>query len=210
MNLITELTNNVLLGDNTFLRIDTLYLICALVGGIIMVLQFILMLLGFGGFDDMDVPSDVPSDLDAHADVDVTHGAFSLARYLSLRVVIAAMAFFGVVGLWANSANLSPQMGFISASFGGLVAGFCVAFIIGCINNLQSDGTMHTENAVGKTASVYVPIRQRRSNTGKIQLVLQGRTVELEAVTDGDDLPSGTPVIVLGIMDSQIAIVRKI
>lgn len=193
-----------------FSGINTLYTLCALIGGIIMLVQFILMLIGIGDFDDLDIPDDAPSDLEVHADVDVTHGAVSLARYLSLRVVIAAAAFFGVIGLWANSAGMPPFVSFLTAMAGGLVAGFCVAFVMNLIASLQSEGNVQPENAIGKTATVYISIPEKKSNTGKIQLTLQGRIEELEAVTPGDALPSGTPVIVKEIINNNIAVVEKI
>ena len=195
--------------------LHTLYLICAVVGGLIMVIQFLMMILGFGDFNDIDVPDDAPDvDLDGgdvdSGDTDVGSGnMISLARFLSFRVIVAASAFFGVLGLWADSAKLHPMVSLAIALLGGWVAGAAVAFIMGFINKLQSSGNVKMESAVGKTATVYIPIPENKTNTGKIQLSIQGRIDEMEAMTPGPALPSGATVVIKEIVDGRIAIVEK-
>ena len=191
--------------------LHSLYLICAIVGGLIMVIQFLMMILGFGDFNDVDAP-DVDldgGDVDS-GDADVGSGsAISLARFLSFRVIVAASAFFGVLGLWADSAKLHPMVSLAIALLGGWVAGAAVAFIMGFINKLQSSGNVKMESAVGKTATVYIPIPENKTNTGKIQLSIQGRIDEMEAMTPGPALPSGATVVIKEIVDGRIAIVEK-
>ena len=190
--------------------LHTLFLICAVVGGLIMVIQFLMMILGFGDFNDVDAP-DVDmdgGDLDA-GDADVGSGSvISLARFLSFRVIVAASAFFGVIGLWADSAEYHPIKSLALALLGGAVAGFAVAFILGFINKLQSSGNVKIESAVGKIATVYIPIPENKTNTGKIQLTIQGRIDEMEAMTPGPALPSGVTVVIKEIIDGRIAIVE--
>lgn len=195
--------------------LHSLYLICAVVGGLIMVIQFLMMILGFGDFNDVDVPDDAPDvdldggDVDA-GDTDVS-GAnmISLARFLSFRVIVAASAFFGVLGLWADSAKFHPMVSLAIALLGGWIAGAAVAFVMGFINKLQSSGNVKLESAVGKTATVYIPIPEHKTNTGKIQLSIQGRIDEIEAMTPGPALPSGAAVVIKEIVDGRIAIVEK-
>ena len=196
--------------------LHSLFLICAVVGGLIMVIQFLMMILGFGDFNDIDVPDDAPGvDLDGgdvdSGDTDVGSGnMISLARFLSFRVIVAASAFFGVLGLWADSAKFHPIVSFAIALLGGWVAGAAVAFIMGFINKLQSSGTVKLESAIGKTATVYIPIPENKTNTGKIQLSIQGRIDEIEAMTPGPALPSGATVVIKEIVDGRIAVVEKV
>lgn len=179
-----------------------------------MVIQFLMMIIGIGGFEDADVPADSPdADLGGgNADsggADVDDGSMiSLARFLSFRVIVAVSAFFGVIGLWADSAKLHPMIGFSLALTGGLIAGAIVAFILGFFNRLQSNGNVHLESAIGKTATVYVSIPANKSNTGKIQLSIQGRIDEMEAMTPGAALSPGMTVIVKDVVDGRIAIVE--
>ena len=195
--------------------LHSLYLICAVVGGLIMVIQFLMMILGFGDFNDVDVPDDAPDvdldggDVDA-GDTDVSGANMvSLARFLSFRVIVAASAFFGVLGLWADSAKFHPMVSLAIALLGGWIAGAAVAFVMGFINKLQSSGNVKIESAIGKTATVYIPIPENKTNTGKIQLTIQGRIDEMEAMTPGPALPSGAAVVIKEIVDDRIAIVEK-
>ncbi len=190
--------------------LHTLFLICAIVGGLIMVIQFLMMILGFGDFNDVDAPDvDMDGGDFGAGDADVGSGSvISLARFLSFRVIVAASAFFGVIGLWADSAKLHPIASFACALIGGWVAGAAVAFIMGLINKLQSSGNVKLESAVGKTATVYIPIPENKTNTGKIQLTIQGRIDEMEAMTPGPALPSGVTVVIKEIIDGRIAIVE--
>jgi hypothetical protein len=54
---------------------------------------------------------------------------------------------------------------------------------------------------VGQRGTVYLRVPGGRSGTGKIQFNLQNRTVEYLAVTAGEELPTGTKVIVVGVVD---------
>ena len=95
------------------------------------------------------------------------------------------------------------------ALLGGWIAGAAVAFVMGFINKLQSSGNVKIESAIGKTATVYIPIPEHKTNTGKIQLSIQGRIDEMEAMTPGPALPSGATVVIKEIVEGRIAIVEK-
>src|SRR5438093_201247 len=57
--------------------------------------------------------------------------------------------------------------------------------------------------AVGKTGTVYLSVPGRRAGTGKVTLKLQNRTVEYKAVTPDADLPTGTAVRVVAVVNSD-------
>ena len=87
--------------------------ICALVGGTIMVLQFVMLFVGLGDTHDIDVVDDLPDDLPGHFDHDVAHDAdhhdsTGFFRVISFRTVVAALAFFGLAGLASYSADVQP------------------------------------------------------------------------------------------------------
>ena len=65
---------------------------------------------------------------------------------------------------------------------------------------LKADGTVQIENAIGQTGTVYLRVPANRTGAGKITLNLQNRTVELEAFTAADELPTGTPIRVVAIL----------
>jgi len=66
--------------------------------------------------------------------------------------------------------------------------------------SLNAEGNVHIERAVGLPASVYLRIPGKRSGTGKVTVKLQDRTMEYLAMTEGGALPTGAPVMVVGVI----------
>jgi len=67
-------------------------------------------------------------------------------------------------------------------------------------NSLEPEGAPQIEEAVGKRATVYVPIPGGESGAGKIQVNLRNRTMEYLAMTSGQKLPSGSKVVVVRVI----------
>jgi len=61
---------------------------------------------------------------------------------------------------------------------------------------LGTEGTVRIEQAVGKTGTVYLRIPGRKCGTGKVTVNVRNRTMEYEAVTSGEALPTGCKVVV--------------
>lgn len=173
----------------------TLFVVCAALGGAILVLQFILGLLGVEhGAGGHDFGHDVGHDLHgSHA-----HEGFNL---LSVRALSAGVAFFGIGGLILEAAGIPLWLAVVAAFAGGFAAAAAVAFLMRAMLRLEDDGTVVLEHALGQPGTVYVPIPAGREGRGKVLLTVQSRTVEIQAVTpDAAALPTGTPVTVVGIV----------
>jgi hypothetical protein len=65
---------------------------------------------------------------------------------------------------------------------------------------LKSDGAVRIKGAVGRTGTVYLRVPANKSGPGKVTLNLQNRTVELEAFTATNELPTGTSVRVVAVL----------
>jgi hypothetical protein len=50
---------------------------------------------------------------------------------------------------------------------------------------------------------VYLRVPAAKAGTGKVHLMLQNRTVEYQAVTVGAELPTGAPIRVVGVVNSD-------
>ena len=88
----------------------TVFVVCAAIGGTVVVIQFVLTMIGLGGdamdldIGDVDTDMDVDfdGDLDVSGEIDAGHvGSSWLFGVISFRTVIAALAFFGLAGLGA-------------------------------------------------------------------------------------------------------------
>ncbi len=191
----------------------TVFTLCAVVGGTVLVCQFLLTLLGLSG--DHDLLGDhsgldhVPDHAHGLADDD-NHASSALFSVLTFRTVVAALAFFGLAGLAANAAHWSPQQTLALALTSGCAALFGVHHLMQLFHKLRSDGTVRLTDAVGLEATVYLRIPGHRSGHGKIQLVLKQQTVELQAETSESEIPGGATVRVTEFSASDVVVVERV
>jgi hypothetical protein len=173
-------------------------------------------------FSAGDVHGDVVHDGAAAADHGETHGHFHesaghaphdstwLFQVLSLRTIVAALAFFGLAGLAAEAADCTPFNTLLIAVAVGLGAMYAVYAMLRGMRSLRAEGTARIHRAMGQQASVYLRIPARQAGAGKIQINLQNRTMEYLATTPGDAIPSGATVIVTRILGSDTVEVQAI
>jgi hypothetical protein len=224
--------------------LNAIFLITAIVGGTVLVCQFLLTLLGLGG-DAGDVAGDAHLGGDFHGDAhvggdfhgdgalgDSMHGGVTgdhhtslstaadsyyqhpdsswLFGVISFRTLVAAAAFFGVTGKACLSAGYAQSTSVILATIVGVCAMYGMYWLMRLIAGLGSSGNEQIGNAVGCRATVYVPIPPARRGAGKVQLSMQNRIVEFQAVTDDEEpLKTGQAVDVLGVAGSDVVNVRR-
>ncbi|MBC8116717.1 MAG: hypothetical protein H7062_20170 [Candidatus Saccharimonas sp.] len=189
----------------------TLFLVCALFGGTLLICQTVMTLIGLGG--DHDFSHDGGDhDLDHHlgghdasgASSGTNHDAASSAQHdstwffgiVTLRTAVAALTFFGLAGMAAQSSDLSPVPSLAIGVLAGFAAMYGVHWMMRQISRLKTDGSVRIDNAVGMTGTVYLRIPGHLGGAGKIQLNLQNRTVELSAWTDRSEIATGATVLV--------------
>lgn len=179
------------------------YFGCAAVGGSILVLQTLLTLFAGGGHDG-DVPHEVHDLAHAHAGdgQDGTHGDL-FVRYFTFKTIIAFLTFFGLAGLAGEWSGMQRGATLVLAAAAGLVALVFVAWLMHALSRLQSRGNLRLENAIGRSAQVYLVIPAGGSGAGKVTVALQGRTIELRAVTPGPEIPTGATVKVVALRASD-------
>ena len=82
-----------------------------------------------------------------------------------------------------------------------------VHWIVRTMGRLAEDGTLRIRQAIGQEGTVYVPIPADKANAGKVQLKVQNRLVEFEAVTAaGQRLATGTKVRVVGVTGTMLEV----
>lgn len=196
------------------------YAICAVAGGTILVAQFVLSLIGLdqhGGLGEVS-HGDGLGDL-GHGDMDTNlhdgqghfdaHDSSWFFRLMSFRSVVAALAFFGLGGGLGTSLEMSPYSAFVLAVSAGVVAMLLVAWVFHLLMNLREEGTMRIGEAVGQPGTVYLSIPAGHAGAGKVTVTVQECSVELEALTSGEALPTGTPVVVTGVVNDRIVEVMR-
>ncbi len=211
------------------------FILCAAAGGTVLVIQFLLALVGLGGEAfDIDVPHDIGHDFggdfhgdagtDFHGDSDfhvdhggdtgaadqaAHHGSSWLFGVLSFRAIVAALAFFGLGGLAAGSAGASASTTLLTALAAGAAAITAVYWMMQGLRHLRAEGTVRIQRALGQCGTVYLTVPTNGAGSGKIQLNLQNRTMEYLAVTSGPELPTGTKVVVVSVVDPTTLAVER-
>jgi membrane protein implicated in regulation of membrane protease activity len=173
-----------------------LYTICAVVGGTLFLLQFLITLLGFGGHD-------AGGHFDAHHPGGDAHGGSWLMGMFSFRAMVAALTAFGLGGLAAHVSGAQPILSLACAVGCAIASMFIVALMTQSMRHLEDDGTVRIQQAVGRTGTVYLTIPEQKSGTGKVTLSLQNRTVELQAITPRQALPTGTKIVVTAVLGTD-------
>src|SRR5580765_2181951 len=129
----------------------TVFQYCAVLGGALLVLQFLLLLLGVGA--DHAQGGDLGGHVGGH---EVGHDQSSFLRLISLQTLTTFATFFGLVGLCTESAGWSPVSVAVAAAAAGVAALWFVARCMRALSQLQSAGNVDLQNAVGSDAKVYL------------------------------------------------------
>jgi len=172
---------------------ETVFIICTILGGTLVVCQVAAGLFGFGAETDTDVDHDF---------ADADHGN-SFLGMLSIRAITSALLFFGLGGLTALYYGAEELTAFLVGVGAGFATLYAVAAMMKTIAQLKHDGTVRVERSLGHTGTVYLRVPAAKTGTGKVHLMLQNRTVEYQAVTVGAELPTGAPVRVVGVVSSD-------
>lgn len=198
----------------------TLFWICAALGGTILVCQFLLTVIGLGG--DFDTGDDLPDPGDLEDVSAATHGGqhgsdpgdgHSSSLFfgmLTFRTITAALAFFGLSGLAADAAGCTLGQTLFIAVAAGFAAMVSVHRLMELFTQLKSDGTVRLTDALNREGTVYLRIPAGRGGRGKIHVVLKDQTVELQAETNHDAIPSGAVVRVTQFVGADVVSVERV
>ena len=187
---------------------ETIYLVCAAVGGTLLLCQVLLGLFGLGHHDvgadhDFDHDFDHDTSCDHGHDHAQHHGSSWYVGILSFRTLVTAITFFGLGGLAALEATGDAPLALGVALLAGLGSLLVVMWMMKALVRLKADGTLRIDRAVGMTGIVYLSIPANQVGTGKVTVKVQNRTVEYEAVTRHEALQTGTQVQVIAVVGPQ-------
>jgi hypothetical protein len=183
--------------------LGTLYLVCAIAGGTVLVLRIILMVVGIGG--GADLTDAAVHDVNHDGIMDGTGGAF---QFLSLQSIAGFFTLFGLVGLGLLEIHASPILSLLGAFGAGLLTAWATGLIFINMRRLQSEGTLVLTNAIGQEGTVYLTIPEK--GTGVINVTVQGALRTLDAVSEnGQKIPTGSIVMVKGITAGKVLVVAE-
>jgi hypothetical protein len=182
----------------------TIYLVCAVAGGTVLVLKLLLMIFGF---DSGDAGADFDAaDLDFKGAADAGDGSGGVFNFLSVQSISGFFTMFGLVGMGLMQINASDFWSFV----GGLAAGVFTAWSTGMIflgmRKLHSEGTLVISNAIDQIGTVYLTIPENGS--GVVIVTIQGAKRSLNAMSENKQrIPTGSVVKVVGVTAGNILVV---
>ncbi|MGB2340949.1 MAG: hypothetical protein ACPH9K_08145 [Candidatus Poseidoniaceae archaeon] len=139
---------------------EIIFVSCAVLGGILFFIMMLLMMVGdvLGGVTDA-----------IGLDIDAGGGAFEI---LSVQGLSVAVMMFGLTGMFGLSATGSDVVAVLAGGVGAAAGMYGMGKMMYGINQLQADGTINYNNAVGQRGQVYSRIKP--NETGEIQVPVDG------------------------------------
>ena len=169
-----------LVGISTPTTLELIFLASAFLGTAFFLIFMALMMLGdiLGGVFDSVFDTDITMDSDL---------SFEL---FSIQGLAAAIMMFGYVGMFTLSATDKEVYAVIAGGVAAASSMYGVGLMLKGINNLQADGTMKYEDAIGQRGQVYSRIRANES--GEVQVAVDGTLRTLTARAKDKSLHIGT------------------
>ncbi len=210
---------------NALSSIEHFFALVAIPATLLLLIQTILLLFGLGGgghdthmdahgaeldvhtdFDTNDLPLDHDHDLHGYAEAGHDLGL----QLFTIKGVVAFCSIFGWSGLACMQGGLGIALSLLISFAAGLLAMLAIAYIMKAALRLQVNGTVSFQNAIGKTATIYLRVPAERADHGKVNLVVQESYIEADAVTDeNQDLLPGHEVVVVGLTGPNTLLVAS-
>ncbi len=162
-------------------------------------------------FAGTDIDGDTDAGGDMHGDMHDGDGHFdSVMGYFTIRNLIAFFMGFG----WGGLAMLERGYSTFPSVLGGAIIGALFVFVVMMVMKglalLKNEGTLAIQNAVGAAGTVSISIPKEMSGSGKISVIIQGRLVEVEAVTRGEKrLARGAQIKVIEVAGAKLVVEKE-
>ena len=174
---------------------EIIFVSCAVLGGILFFIMMLLMMVGdvLGGVTDA-----------IGLDIDAGGGAFEI---LSVQGLSVAVMMFGLTGMFGLSATGSDVVAVLAGGVGAAAGMYGMGKMMYGINQLQADGTVNYNDAIGQRGQVYSRIKP--NETGEIQVPVDGTLKTLLARAQDKSLliPSGEFILVVDVIGSTMIVV---
>lgn len=171
---------------------------------IIFLVQVILTLMGM----DADQDVDLDADLDLDGNVGAAEVAISGIKVFTIRNTIIFFTVFSWAGIAFSQGEMTALMVFLLSVVLGLVIASIVAFMFSSVTKMVQSGSINLKNTISQIGEVYIPIPPSKKGQGQIQMAVQGRIEEFDAITDDDTtLATGSKVMVLEVLKEGLLLV---
>jgi len=175
-----------------------------LTASLIFIIQSIMTFLG------ADADSSFDTDLDAGMGDDLSNidGGSNLYTF---RNFVNFFLGFGWSAILLQEKIPSTALLIIVSVVIGVALVALVMWIFKWLNSMQQSGNINVRtSAVGCKGTVYLTIPAERTGEGKIQITIAGAVREFNALTEGDELKTGTPIKVTEVINESTLVVEPL
>lgn len=206
---------------NELAGFERFFWILAIPFTVLFIIQMTMLAIGIdnggevGGLDvDIDVDGGLDTDVSGDFDSSVDAGSGLKIplnfRLFTMRNIIIFFTIFSWAGIVGVKNNYSKIHTIIFAFLLGAVVVVILSTIFYLLLKATESGTMDVKNAVGAEGEVYLTIPERGKGVGKIQLIVQGSLRELDAVSSGREIRTGTKVKITKITEDNYLLVEPL
>lgn len=104
----------------------------------------------------------------------------------------------------------NPTWWIIVSVIVGVLLVTAVMMMFRFFSRMEQNGTVDINNAVNCKGNVYLKIPAAKKGEGKVQIAIQGAVREYNALTEGGELETGTPVVVRKVVNGNTLIVERL
>ncbi len=178
--------------------------VLAVATSVFFLIQVIMLLTGIGGEED-SFTGDTAADAEA-GDTINDEGLSEAAgiNFLSVRSVLVFLCL-GAWSMFSFMYILDWYFALLISIGVGALASVGYSYAMHAMLRLQNNGTLDPSNTVGKLGEVYLTLPQSRSGMGKVNVYVQERMAEFEAITDSEvPLKTGSQVKIKEVLGGGI------
>ena len=166
-------------------------------------LRLVLMFIGLDGAEGADGGS-VLDAVDT-GDAIAAHDAADAADFKVFTIMTFVVTF--MVGGWVSllflELGLQNWLALVLGGAIGFVSAMGVSYAIYSMRKLEHDGTLRDFNAKGVKGTCYVKIPEAGAGKGQVQVTIEGRLFTFDAVSDGPEIASFKPIVVMERLDEK-------
>ena len=173
---------------------------------LIFIIQTVMTFLGADA-DSTDFDMDVDTSLDGSDLSNIDSGA----NLYTFRNFVNFFLGFGWTAIILQPSVKSTAVLVIISVLVGIALVALVMYMFKWLYSMQQSGNINVyKSAVGCQGKCYLRIPGERGGEGKVQITIQGAVREYNAVTDGDEIKTGTSVKVLEAIDGNTLLVEEL
>jgi membrane protein implicated in regulation of membrane protease activity len=176
-----------------------------LTASLVFLVQTVMTFLGADADTDFDVDVDTSAD---GGDLSNIEGGSNLYTF---RNFVNFFLGFGWTAILLQSKISSTPLLLLVAFLVGVALVAAVMWMFKWLSSMQQSGNINVfEAAVGCQGKTYLTIPGVRAGEGKVQITIQDAVREYNAVTDGDTIPTGTPIKVAEVINANTLLVEEL